>query len=204
MLVEINPYHIDSRLIDEAVDRLKKGEIIIFPTDSLYAMGCDLTNKKAIQELAKLRGVKSNKVNFSLLCSSLAMAANYTKQLDRPVFKLMKQHLPGPFTFILNANNDIPRLFDSNKKEVGIRIPDNPIILSMVEKLGNPIVASSLHNEEDDIQPYFFEPEAIFEHFEDTVEFIIDGGIGHLEGSTVVDCRNGIEIIRQGIGKITF
>ncbi|MBM3418951.1 MAG: threonylcarbamoyl-AMP synthase [Bacteroidetes bacterium] len=204
MLVEINPYHLDSRLIDEAVSRLKNGEIIIFPTDSLYAMGCDLRNKKAIQELVKLRGIKSNKINFSLVCSNLAMVANYTKQLDRPVFKLMKHHLPGPFTFILTANNDIPRLFDSNKKEVGIRIPDNSIILSIIEKLGNPVVATSLHNEGDPIQPFFYDPRAIFEHFEFTVPFIIDGGIGHLEGSTVVDCRNGIEIIRQGIGDLNY
>ena len=204
MRIELNPYHLDSRLVDEAVSRLKKGEIIIFPTDSLYAMGCDLTNKKAILELAKLRGVKSNKVNFSLICTNITMASNYVKQLDRSTFKLMNQHLPGPFTFILNANNDIPRLFESNKKEVGIRIPDNAITQSITEKLGNPIVASSLHNEEDNIQPYFYEPEAIFEHFEKIIPLIIDGGNGHIEGSTVVDCRNGVEIIRQGIGKLTY
>ena len=188
-------------IISPAFKRVAASLIIL---ESMYAMGCDLNNKKAIHDLAKLRGIKTSKVNFSLICADITMASHYVKQLDRSTFKLMKHHLPGPFTFILNATNDIPRLFDSNKKEVGIRIPNNSIILAITEKLGNPIVSTSLHNEEDAIQPYFYEPEAIFEHFEHTVEFIIDGGIGHLEGSTVVDCRNGIEIIRQGIGNLTF
>ena len=129
MLVEINPNNIDSRLIQQAVESLKKGGIIIFPTDTVYAMGCDLYNKKGLNELARLKNVKLNKANFSIICSDISNLSEYVKQIDRPIFKLLKQHLPGPFTFILTAANEIPKLFDSNKKEIGIRIPDNAIIL---------------------------------------------------------------------------
>ncbi len=202
-LIEINPYYVDPKVIRKAVNLLKQGEIIIFPTDTLYAMGCDLMNKKAIKELAKLKNKKTNKINFSLLCHDLSGLSNYVKQIDRSTYKLLKQNLPGPFTFILNAANEIPRLFDSNKKEVGIRIPDNEIVLRLAEELGNPIVASSLNNEEDEIQPYFYEPISIYERFSNDVAMIIDGGNGSLEGSTVVSCLKGdIEIVRQGLGNL--
>ena len=133
MIIEINPQNIDERLIHQAVDVLKKGGIIIFPTDSVYAMGCDLYNKSALAKLAKLKGVKLNKARFSIICHNLSDLSNYVKQIDRPTFKLLKQHLPGPFTFILTATNEIPKLFDSNRKEIGIRIPDNQIILKITE-----------------------------------------------------------------------
>lgn len=202
-LIEINPYYIDPKIIRKAVQLLKQGEIIIFPTDTLYAMGCDLMNKRAIKELARLKNKKTNKINFSILCSDLSDLSKYVKQIDRSTYKLLKQHLPGPFTFILNAANEIPRLFETNKKEVGIRIPNNDIVLSLVRELGNPIVASSLNNEEDEIQPYYYEPISIYERFSNEVSLIIDGGNGTLEGSTVVSCLNGnIEIIRQGLGTL--
>ena len=124
------------------------------------------------------------------------------KQIDRPTFKLLKQSLPGPFTFILTATNEVPRLFDSKRREIGIRIPDNAIVQAIVRELGNPITTTSLHNEEDTIQDYFADPYAIYERYEDRVDLIIDGGPGNLDASTVVDCTNGIEIVRQGIGKI--
>lgn len=201
-LIEINPYYIDPSVIRKAVNCLKNGEIIIFPTDTIYAMGCDLLNKKAIKELARLKNKKTNKINFSLLCSDMSDLSKYVKQIDRSTYKKLKQHLPGPFTFILNATNDIPRLFDSNKKEVGIRIPDNEITMSIIKELGNPIVASSLNNDDDEIQPYFYEPISIYEKYANDVSLIIDGGNGSLEGSTVVNCLNGeFEIIRQGIGQ---
>jgi tRNA threonylcarbamoyl adenosine modification protein (Sua5/YciO/YrdC/YwlC family) len=201
MFVEINPENIDKRLIQQAVECLQKGGIIIFPTDTVYAIGCDLMNKKALQELAKLKGSKLNKVNFAIICHDLSNLSLYAKQIDRATFKLLKHHLPGPFTFILPATNDIPKIFDTNKKEIGIRIPANEIVLEIVRHLGNPIATTSLHNKTDKIQEYFSDPYEIFENYEDDVALIIDGGFGKLDVSTIVDCTNGIpEIIRQGLG----
>ena len=152
MFVEINPLNIDQRLIIQAVNHLKKGGLLIFPTDTVYALGCDLKNKNALQSLAQIKGRKLNKINFSVICSDLSHLSDYTRQLDRSVFKLLKYYLPGPFTFILNASNEVPKYFDSNKKEIGIRIPNNEITLEIVRLLGNPLAASSLHNDEDKIQ----------------------------------------------------
>ncbi len=203
MLVEINPNNIDSRLIKQAVEVLKKGGVIIFPTDTVYSMGCDLFNKKALNNLAKLKDIKLNKAQFSIICHDLSHLSDYVKQIDRPIFKLLKQSLPGPFTFIMNATNEIPRLFDTNRKEIGIRIPDNNIILEIVRELGNPIATTSLHNQEDEIMDYFTDPYAIYERYDDDVEMIIDGGYGNLEASTIIDCTGSApEIIRQGIGKL--
>lgn len=203
MLIEVNPYNIDSRIIQQVVESLKKGGVIIFPTDTVYAMGCDLYSKKGLQELARLKDVKLGKANFSIICKDFSDISNYVKHLPRPTFKLLKQNLPGPFTFILNATNEIPKLFDSNRKEIGIRIPNNPIILAIVEALGNPVVVTSLHNEEDTIQEYFADPYAIYERYEEKVDYILDGGYGNLDASTIVDCTGDVpEIIRQGIGQI--
>ena len=203
MIIEINPHNIDPRLIKQAVDTLKKGGLIIFPTDTVYSMGCDLYNKKALSELAKLKGVKPGKANFSIICHDLSNLSEYVKHIDRPTFKLLKQHLPGPFTFILNATTEVSRLFDSNKHEIGIRIPDNAIILEIVKELRNPVATTSLHNEGDEIQEYFTDPYAIYEKYDDTVDLIIDGGYGHLDGSTVIDCTGDEPVVvREGLGKI--
>jgi tRNA threonylcarbamoyl adenosine modification protein (Sua5/YciO/YrdC/YwlC family) len=203
MIIEINPTNIDKRLIDQCVELLKKGGIIIFPTDTVYSMGCDLYNKKALQKLAALKGLKLNKAQFSIICHDLSNLSDYVKHIDRPTFKLLKNALPGPFTFILLANNEVPRLFDTNKKEIGIRIPNNTILLEIVEKLGNPIATTSLHNEEDEIQTYFADPYIIYEKYDEEVDLIIDGGPGNLDASTVIDCT-GAEpvIVRQGIGQL--
>lgn len=200
MIIEINPHNIDKRLIKQVVDTLKKGGIIIFPTDTVYSMGCDLFNKKALNELARLKDIKLSKANFSIICHDLSNISDYVKQIDRPTFKLLKQVLPGPFTFILNATNEVPRLFDSKRREIGIRIPNNEILLEIVRELGNPIATTSLHNDEDTIQEYFADPSMIYERYDEKVDLIIDGGFGNLDASTVVDCTNGVEIIRQGIG----
>lgn len=203
MIVEINPNNIDSRLINDAVNSLKKGGIIIFPTDTVYSMGCDLRNKKALEKLAKLKDIKLKKANFSIICHDLSNISEYVKPIDRPTFKLLKNSLPGPFTFILNATTEVTKIFDSNKKEIGIRIPDNNIIIEIVKKLGNPIATTSLHNEEDTILDYFTDPYTIYENYDEKVDLIIDGGTGRLEASTIVDCTtNTPEIIRQGIGNI--
>jgi len=203
MLIEINENNIDQRLITRVVEALKKGKIIIFPTDTVYAMGCDLRNKKAIKELAQLKDIKLKKAKFSIICSDLSNLANYVRQLDRPTYKLLNRSLPGPFTFILNATNEIPKLFDTNRKEIGIRIPDNNIIRAVVEELGNPIATTSLHDDEDKILDYFVDPYAIYERYDSKVELIIDGGFGRLDASTIIDCTgNQAEIIRQGIAEI--
>ncbi len=203
MLIEINEHNIDQRLIVKVVDALKKGKIIIFPTDTVYAMGCDLRNKKAIKELAQLKGIKLKKARFSIICSDLSNLAEYVRQMDRPTYKLLNRSLPGPFTFILNATNEVPRLFDTNRKEIGIRIPDNDIIRSVVEELGNPIATTSLHDDEDEILDYFVDPYAIYERYDSKVELIIDGGPGRLDASTIVNCTGDqAEIIRQGIAEI--
>jgi tRNA threonylcarbamoyl adenosine modification protein (Sua5/YciO/YrdC/YwlC family) len=203
MIIEINPHNIDERLIQQAADILKKGGIIIFPTDSVYAMGCDLYNKNALAKLAKLKGVKLNKARFSIICHNLSDLSNYVKQIDRPTFKLLKQHLPGPFTFVLTATNEIPKLFDSNRKEIGIRIPDNQIILKITEALGKPIATTSLHDDEDTFLDYFNDPYEIYQRFDDDVDLVVDGGYGKLHASTIIDCTSGAPVIvRQGIGKL--
>jgi tRNA threonylcarbamoyl adenosine modification protein (Sua5/YciO/YrdC/YwlC family) len=203
MLLEINPENIDERYIARAVEILKKGGIIIFPTDTVYAMGCDLYNKKALNELARIKGVKLNKANFSIICTGMSDLSKYVKQIDRPIFKVLNANLPGPFTFILHATNEIPRLFDTNRKEIGIRIPDNKIILKLTEALGNPIATTSLKEDENAVVEYFNDPVEIYERYENLVSLIIDGGFGKLEASTVVDCTSGAPvIIRNGLGEL--
>ncbi len=203
MLVEINEQNIDSRIIDQVVQTLQKGGIIIFPTDTVYAMGCDLRNKKALKKLAALKGVKLQKANFSIICSDLSNLAEYAKHIDRPTYKLLNRSLPGPVTFILQATNEVPRLFDSNKKEIGMRIPDNAIVQEIVKALGNPIATTSLHDEEDEILDYFIDPYSIYERYDTKVAMIIDGGSGSLEASTIVDCTGSYpEIVRQGQAEI--
>lgn len=203
MLLEINEENIDLRSIDIIVKALQKGGLIIFPTDTVYAMGCDLRNKKALKQLAVLKGIKLNKARFSIICSDLSNLSDYVKHMDRSTYKLLNKSLPGPFTFILNANNEVPKLFDTNRKEIGIRIPNNKILLQIVEQLGNPIATTSLHDVEDEIMDYFVDPYEIYQRYDSKVEIIIDGGYGKLEGSTIVDCTgDSLEIVRQGIAEI--
>lgn len=203
MLVEINPNNMDSRLIQQAVKIVQKGGLIIFPTDTVYAIGCDLNNKKAMNALASFKGLKLKKTRFSIICSDIRHLSEYVKHIERPAFKTLNKSLPGPFTFILQATNEIPRLFDTKRKEIGIRIPDNNIIREIVKELGNPVATTSLHDKQDSIKEYFIDPYVIYERFDDKVDLIIDGGPGQLETSTVVDLSKGeIEIIRQGIGQL--
>ena len=202
MFFEISPYHIDSRLIKETVNALKKGAIVIFPTDSVYAVGCDLNHKKALKLLSKFKGEKLHQMNLSIICKDISEISNYTRQNSRSNFKIMKHHLPGPFTFILKANQVVPKMFDSKKKEIGVRITENPITQALVEALGNPIACSSLHNEDEPVLDYFINPYAIFEKYENQVGIIIDGGQGQVEPSTVGDCLDDDDpiLIRQGAG----
>lgn len=199
MIITINPDNIDDRLVEQVVGVLKKGGLIIFPTDTVYSVGCDLYNKKALNELARFKNVKLSKANFSIICSDLSNLSEFVRHIDRPTYKLLNKNLPGPFTFILEATNQVPRLFDTNKKEIGIRIPDNPIVLRIVELLGNPMVSTSLHNDVDDIQHYYIDPTIIYQEYDDKVNLIIDGGLGKLDGSAVIDCTGSeYVILREG------
>lgn len=201
MLVEINPYNIDKRLIEQCVSYLKKGGVLIYPTDSVYAMGCDLMSDKGLERLAKLKNIKLKDAQFSIICADLSDVSTYVKQIERPIFKLIKSALPGPFTFVLTATTEVSKLFGTKRKEIGIRIPNNEIVKSIVAALGNPIATSSLHDDDDEILDYFTDPYEIYQRFDERVELIIDGGMGMLEASTVVNCTDGnIEILRQGAG----
>jgi tRNA threonylcarbamoyl adenosine modification protein (Sua5/YciO/YrdC/YwlC family) len=203
MFIEINPKNIDKRLVKQVVEQLKAGEICILPTDAVYVLACDLKSKKGLNKLADWKQMKLSKAQFSIVCNDLSQVSEYVKQLDRNTFRLLKHNLPGPFTFILDATNDVSKLFDSNKKEIGIRIPDNQIILEIVSEIGNPICVTTLIDVDDEIQEYFVDPTEIYERFEDNVALIVDGGLGKIEASTIVKCTEGeTEIIRQGVGII--
>ena len=202
--IEIHPENPESRKIEEVIRVLEKGGIIAYPTDSVYNFGCTLDNKRAIEKLAKLKGLKLKKANFSLICHDLKSIDEYTAPFSRSIFKALNKNLPGPFTFILNASNKIPKLFDTNKKEIGIRIPDNNIVLELVEMMGVPMVTTSIHNE-DEIIEYITDPEQIFDNYQNQIDLVIDGGIGNNEPSTVVDCTNDeLDIVRQGIGELEY
>jgi len=200
MIIRIHPDNPDQRSIDQVMQALKNGELIIYPTDTIYAMGCDIYNNKAVEKIARIKGVNLKKANFSFICHDFKQVAGFTKPLGNTTFKLMKHLLPGPYTFILPANSNVPKLFKSNKKTVGIRIPDNNIILELVKELGNPILSTSI-KDEDNILEYTTDPELIHEKYKDLVSIVIDGGYGDNEPSTVIDCTGDeFEIIRQGKG----
>lgn len=187
--------------IDKVVSLLKKGGLIIYPTDTVYGLGCDITNSKALEKIARLKNIKLAKANLSFICNDLSHLSDYVKQIDTPTYKVLKRALPGAYTFILPGNNNLPRAF-KNKKTVGIRIPDNNIIREIVKQLGNPIVSTSIRDE-DDVIEYTTDPELIFEKWQNIVDVVIDGGYGGNQPSTVIDLSNDeIEIIREGKGSL--
>ena len=185
--------------IKKVVDVLRNGGLVIYPTDTVYGLGCDITNTKALERIAKIKGVKLEKANFSFVCSGLSNLSDYVKQIDTATFKILKRALPGPYTFILPGNNDLPKEF-RKKKTVGIRVPDNNIALEIVRTLGNPIVSTSIHDE-DEVLEYSTDPELIFEKWQNQVDLVIDGGYGDNVGSTIIDL-SGYEpvVIREGKG----
>ena len=185
--------------IKKVVDVLKSGGLVIYPTDTVYGLGCDITNSKALERIAKIKGIKLEKANFSFVCSDLSNLSDYVKQIDTSTFKILKRALPGPYTFILPGNNDLPSAF-RKKKTVGIRVPDNTIALDIVRMLGNPIVSTSIHDD-DEVLEYSTDPELIFEKWQYLVDLVIDGGYGDNVGSTIIDL-SGYEpvVIREGKG----
>ena len=202
MLIEIRPENPDQRQIDHIVSMLNKGGIIVVPTDTIYAFAASINSKKGLEKLAKIKNVKLKKSQFSLICHDLSEISTYTKPMDRKVFRTMKNAFPGPFTFILNATNHVAKLFGSNKKEVGIRVPNHGLTRAIVKSLGHPLVSSSVHDD-DDIIKYTTDPLTIFERHENDVEAVIDCGYGNNVASTIVDCTNSeMSILRQGAGEI--
>ncbi len=200
MLLKLYNENPNPRDIRNIVDVLHDGGIIIYPTDTVYGLGCDITNSKAVEQVARFKGIKIEKANFSFICSDLSHLSDFTKPISNTTFKLMKKNLPGPFTFILEANNNVPKYFKGKKKTVGIRIPDNNIIREIVRELGNPILSTSIRDE-DEILEYTTDPELIYEKYKDIADIVIDGGYGELTPSTVVDCTGSTpEIVRQGKG----
>jgi len=193
-----NPNHKEFRKISEI---LRDGGIIIYPTDTVYAMGCDINNRKAIQRIAQLKSIAADKANFSIICHNLSNLSEYAR-VDNGTFKMMKKNLPGPFTFILPASSNVPKLFKNKKKSIGIRVPDHYIPLGIVEELGNPIITTSIHDQ-DEIVEYTTDPELIHEKYHKDVDMVINGGFGRNVASTIVDCTTGdFEIIREGIGEL--
>lgn len=187
--------------IQKVVDVLRNGGLVIYPTDTVYGLGCDITNSRALEKIAKIKGIKLDKANFSFVCSDLSNLSDYVRQIDTPTFKILKRALPGPYTFILPGNNDLPKEF-RKKKTVGIRVPDNNIALEIVRKLGNPIVSTSIHDD-DEVLEYSTDPELIFEKWQNLVDMVIDGGYGDNTPSTIIDLSGyEPEVVREGKGDI--
>jgi len=200
-LLKIFPENPNPKAIKKVIEVLKKGGLIIYPTDTVYGLGCDITNVKALERIAKIKGIKLERSNFSFICHDLSNLSDYVTQIDTSTFKLLKRTLPGPYTFILPGASTLPHPF-KKKKTVGIRIPDNSIALEIVKSLGNPIVSTSIHDE-DELLEYTTDPELIFEKWSSKVDLVIDGGFGDNTPSTVVEVKDSeITILREGKGTI--
>jgi len=197
-LYEENP---NPKQVQKVVDVLRKGGLVIYPTDTVYGLGCDITNSKALQRIARIKGVKLEKANWSFICADLSNLSDYVRQIDSSTFKILKRTLPGPYTFILPGNNNLPKDF-KKKKTVGIRVPDNAIARALVSELGHPIVSTSIRDD-DDVLEYTTDPELIFEKWQNLVDIVIDGGYGDNVASTVIDLSGDEpEVIREGKGSL--
>jgi len=204
MLLKVHPENPGERQLKIIVDCLRKGGIIIYPTDTVYGLGCDITQIRAFDRVAQIKGIKREKANFSIICSSLSELSNYSRPIPNHTYKVMRRALPGPFTFILNANNAVPHFFQSKKKTVGIRIPDHSIPIQIVEHLGNPIMTTSIHHE-DEMVDYLTDPGLIYEKFHKLVDIVIDSGACGNIPSTVVDCTSDeMHVVRPGKGDLTI
>lgn len=200
MLLKIYPENPNPRFIQLAVGCLRQGGVIIYPTDTVYAIGCDIFQPRAVERVAQIKGIKVREANFSLICQDLRHISDLTRPFSTSVYKAMKKALPGPFTFILNANNQVPKIFQSRKKTIGIRVPGNSIIREIVRELGNPVISTSVYDD-DEILEYTTDPELIHEKYENLVDLVIDGGFGDNQASTVIDCTSDeLVLVRRGKG----
>lgn len=202
MLLKVNPDNPEGRKISQVAKILRDGGVIIYPTDTVYGLGCDIFNPKAVERICRLRGLKPEKAMLSFICKDISQIAEYAFQIDNDVFKTLKRNLPGPFTFVLKSNNQVPKLFKNRKRSIGVRIPDNRIAQAIVEDLGRPILSLSLKSD-DEILEYFTDPIDIYDDFKKLTDVVIDGGMGANIPSTVVDCMGDeIVILRQGAGEL--
>ncbi len=200
MRIRLYEDNINEKHLQQVVTCIRSGGVIIYPTDTVYAFGCDIYNHRAIERINKLKQLPKDSGNYSIICHDLSNLSDYSMQLPNAVFKLMKKALPGPYTFIIKANQQVPKLFHSKKKTIGIRVPANPIARAIVRELGNPIVSSSI-NDEDDIIEYTTDPDLIWEKYSDHIDLLVDGGFGDNQASTVLDCtEEEVEVIREGKG----
>jgi len=204
MLLRVHPDNPGDRHLKIITDCLHSGGLVIYPSDTIYGLGCDITQIRAVDRIAQIKGIKREKANFSFICHDLSHLSDFTRTFPNHIFRLMRKALPGPFTFILNANNNVPHYFQSKKKTVGIRIPNHLVPLQIVEKLGNPIMTTSIHDE-DEIIEYSTDPELIYEKYRDLVDIVIDSGPGGNIASTIVDCTGDEPvIIREGKGDLSL
>ena len=198
-LYEENP---DPDKIRQIASTLRDGGVVIYPTDTVYGMGCDIMNLRAVERICKIKGINPKKHNFSIICADLSNISQFTKMIDKPVFKMMKKGLPGPYTFILEASHQVPTILHSKKKTIGIRVPDHNVPRMLVEELGHPILTTSI-NDEDEVIEYSTDPELIFEKYQHLVDVVIDGGYGQNIASTILDCTGyEVEVLREGLGKL--
>jgi tRNA threonylcarbamoyl adenosine modification protein (Sua5/YciO/YrdC/YwlC family) len=201
-LMKIHPVNPELRKITRVVEVLRRGGVIIYPTDTIYGIGCDLMNRKAVERVCDAMGIKPNKLDLSFICNDLSQISEFVRRIDTPVFKLLKKALPGPYTFILESSSKVPKILDVNKKTVGIRIPDHNIPRMIVRELGNPLITSSI-KDDDKIKAYTTDPEEMFEDFRHVVDIVIDGGPGNNLPSTVVDCTGAeLVVVREAAGDI--
>lgn len=204
MLLKIYPENPNPKAINTVVECLNDGGVVIYPTDTIYGIGCDIFKQKSIEQILSIVGKKDKKNALTFICHDLSNLSDYTKPIDNRVFKVMKKALPGPYTFILEANNSVPKLLQSNKKTIGIRVPDNNIVREIVANFGHPILSTSV-KDDDEIIEYTTDPELIHERYGDLVDIVIDGGYGDNIPSTVLDCTGGdIEVVREGKGDISI
>lgn len=202
MLLKINPDNPEGRKIRQVVESLEDGGIIIYPTDTVYGIGCDIFNQKAVEKVCRIRGLNPSKAMLSFICKDISQIAEYAAPIDNATFRTMKRNLPGAFTFILKSNNAVPKLLKNKKRTIGVRVPDHHIPLQIVEGLGRPLLTTSLKSE-DEILEYFTDPIDIFEDFKKLVDIVIDAGPGGNQPSTIVDCTQGFpELIREGAGEL--
>ncbi|MBS1682983.1 MAG: threonylcarbamoyl-AMP synthase [Bacteroidetes bacterium] len=198
--LSVHPQNPEPRKINKVVEIVQRGGVVIYPTDTIYGIGCDLLNRRAVERLCLIVDIKPNKLDLSFICHDLSHIAQYVKRIDTPVFKILKKKLPGPFTFVFESSSRVPKILGVNKKTVGIRIPNHPIPLAIVQLLDNPLITSSI-KDDDEIKEYTTDPEEIYEDFKHKVDLVIDGGVGGNIPSTVVDFTNDVpQIIRQGLG----
>ncbi len=199
MLIQIHPDNPQPRLIKQMAECISSGGVVVYPTDTVYGLGCDIFQPKAVERICRIKGIEPQKAQLSFVCADLSDLSNYAKQLSTPVYRTLKQYLPGPYTFILEASKEVPKMLKSKRDTIGLRIPDNRITQALVLELGRPILSASLPN---DLVEEYTDPELIYEKFENRVDFVIDGGIGGMKPSTIIDYTSGDpEVIREGAGQ---